>query len=405
MKIMQINAVCNIGSTGRTTIELADVLKEYGHEYFIVYSEKLKYGEHENLYRIGTPLDKKVHAFLSRLFGLQAYFSHLATYKLLKYIDRIKPEIITLRNLHGNYINLKMLLNYIAKRNIPTVAVLHDCWFYTGKCCHYTTEGCQKWQTGCYSCPKLKKDNKSWFFDRTKKVYKDKKRLFGKINNLAVIGVSDWVTNEAKKSFFKDARIVKRIYNWVHTDIFKPTESNLRDTLNLNGKFVILGVVSGWVLEKGTLDFIKLSEKLASDFKIVLVGKINAEIKLPDNIINLKETDNLAELAKYYSMADLFLNLSYQETFGKVTAEALSCGTPAIVYDTTACPELIGENCGYVVPVSDVEALYEKILKISENGKSFYSDFCIKHARENFEYKKNALEYIDLYKEMLVNKE
>jgi len=401
MKIMQINAVCNIGSTGRTTIELADVLKEQGHEYFIVYSQDSAHNTHENLYIMGTEPGKKLHALLSRLAGLQAYFSHFSTFKLLKHIDNVNPDVITLRNFHSNYINLKMVLKYIAKKNIAAVVVLHDCWFYTGKCFHYTEEKCQKWQTGCYNCPRVGKDNISWFFDRTKKMYNDKKKLFSKINNLAVIGVSDWVTNEVKKSFFRDAKIVKRIYNWVHTDVFKYTESDLRSKLNSEDKFVILGVASGFCEDKGIFDFIKLAEKLNDDFKIILIGKMDDTINLPYNIINIKSTNDTTELAKYYSMADVFLNLSREETFGKVTVEAMSCGTPAIVYKTTGCTELIAENCGYSVPLFDVSAVYDKILKIKEKSKGFYSDFCIKHVNESFEYRKNAMEYIELYKEML----
>ena len=402
MKIMQINEVCDIGSTGRTTIELADILKEHGHEYFIVHSKAYEHDTHENLYQIGKSPGKKVHAFLSRLFGLQAYFSRFSTFKLLRYIDTVSPDVITLRNLHGNYINFKMLIKHIAKMNIPVVVVLHDCWPYTGKCCHYTTENCFKWQSGCYNCPRLKKDNCSWFFDRTKKMYNDKKRLFGEISgNLAVVGVSDWVTNEARKSFLKDAKIIRRIYNWVHMDIFKPTESNLRTNLKLEGKFVILGVASSWSDEKGIFDFIKLAKKLSDEYKIILIGSLKPEINLPGNILNIKNTNDSQELAKYYSMADLFLNLSYQETFGKVTAEALACGTPVIVYDTTGCTELIAESCGYIAPISDIEAIYNKISEVKIIGKDYYSSFCTSHAKENFDYKKNAEKYIELYKELV----
>jgi glycosyltransferase involved in cell wall biosynthesis len=401
MKIMQINAVVNIGSTGRTTIELADILKEQGHDYYIVYSEKHKYSNNENLYQMGGSLGKKMHAFLSRMFGLQGYFSTFSTLKLLKYIDKIKPNIITLRNLHGNYINIPILLDYIAKKNIPTVVVLHDCFFYTGRCMHYSSSNCYKWQIGCSNCPRLKKDNPSWFLDRSKKMYEEKKLAFCKIKNLAVIGVSDWVTDEARKSFFKSAKIVRRIYNWVHMDTFKPTPSDIRQRLNLENKFVILGVSNSWSREKGLFDFIQLSKYIDDNAVIILIGKMNENLKLPKNIINIENTNNLVELAKYYSCADVFLNLSIEETFGKVTVEAMACGTPSIVYNTTGCTELVAERVGFVVPLNDVGALQKKILEVRERGKVYYSENCINYVHENFEYRKNAMEYIKLYKELL----
>jgi hypothetical protein len=122
-------------------------------------------------------------------------------------MKKLKPDIVHLQNLHGNYINLKRLLTYLGENDIPTVLTLHDCWFFTGMCCHYTVDKCYKWENECFECPQLHKENKSWFFDRTRKIFNDKKKWFCSIPRLAVIGVSDWITNEAKRSFLFSALI------------------------------------------------------------------------------------------------------------------------------------------------------------------------------------------------------
>src|SRR5690606_16107830 len=114
------------------------------------------------------------------------------------------------------------LLKYIAQKDIPTVITLHDCWFFTGKCFHYTAVGCYKWKEECNHCPRVHKDNPSWFFDRSKKMYQDKKEWFGRMKHLAIVGVSDWITGRATQSLLKNARIITRIYNWVDFDVFKP---------------------------------------------------------------------------------------------------------------------------------------------------------------------------------------
>ena len=249
MKVLQINAVNGIRSTGRIITEISDYLNNNGHEGYVAYSVGLAYMKG---YQIGTSFDKKVHALCSRAFGNQSYYSRISTKKLIKYIANIRPDVIHLHNLHDNYINLKLLLDFLAIKDIPTVVTLHDCWFYTGKCTHYTVDNCYKWKIECGKCPRLRKDNKSWFFDRTAEMLVDKKEWFGSIPRLAVVGVSDWITNEAKDSLLSTGNIITRIYNWIDLDIFKPVgTTSLRKKLNLENKYIILGVSSGWSKAKG----------------------------------------------------------------------------------------------------------------------------------------------------------
>ncbi|MEH7073655.1 glycosyltransferase [Neobacillus drentensis] len=399
MKTLLINAVSGYGSTGRTVIEIANKLNDNGHEGFIAYSEGVL---EKNGWQIGTTFEKKLHGLFSRLTGKQGYYSTKGTEELIGYIESIDPDIIHLSNLHANYINLNLLLSYISKKDIPTVITLHDCWFYTGKCCHYTIDNCFKWQTECGNCPRLKKDNISWFLDRTTKMFNDKKTSFENISRLAVVGVSDWITNEAKKSFLSSAKVIKRIYNWVDIDIFKPIETTeVRKRLDLEGNYVILGVASKWNNEKGLNQFLELGKMLPSKHKIVLVGKIEDGINLPNNIINIPETQNISELVEYYSMADVFVTLSLEETFGKVIAEALACGTPAIVYNSTACPEVVGEDCGFVVDKNNLKAILEKLLEIEKNTKKYYSKNCVDHVKKNFNKDERLADYFNLYKELV----
>jgi len=398
MKVLQINAVSGIMSTGRTTNEIADYLNNNGHEGYIAYSEGLPY---EKGYKIGTQLEKKLHALCSRIFGKQAYYSKKGTKNLIKYIGQIKPDIVHLNNLHSNYINLGMLLEYLSKEDIPTVVTLHDCWFYTGKCTHYTIENCYKWKTECDKCPQLKKDNKSWFFDYTNKMFRDKKEWFNKIPRLAVVGVSDWITNEAKSSFLSSASIITRIYNWIDLEVFKPVSTNKKEQISgIKDKFIILGVASGWTNEKGLNKFIELSKLIQEDKVILLIGRMKKNIKLPYNIIHIDETHDVNELVEYYSMADVFVNLSVQESFGKVTAEALACGTPVIVFNSTANPELVGYRCGYVVENNEITSILKYIKVVQRKGKAFYSDYCIKYAKDNFCKDNRIKDYINLYKKL-----
>lgn len=399
MKILQINAVSGIRSTGRICVDIANYLNNNGDKGYIAYSSGLPY---EKGYKIGKTLEIKVHGLYSRIFGLQAYFSKDSTIKLINYIKDLKPDIVHLNNLHGNYINLKLLLKYLAENDIPTVLTLHDCWFYTGKCTHYTVDGCYKWQNGCGNCSRLKKDNPSWFFDRTKKMYKDKKELFEKIPRLAVVGVSDWITNEARKSFLSSAKIITRIYNWIDLDVFKPVNTEmLRNKLKLENKFVILGVASSWCNAKGLDKFIELASLIPEDMIIIIVGNIDRKVAISKNIIHIKETHNVKELVEYYSIADIFINLSLEESFGKVTAEALACGIPVVVLKSTANPELVGEGCGYVIEKNDLNQVYNAILKMKKKGETYYSNKCMLYAKANFNKGDRLSDYLNVYEQLI----
>lgn len=400
MKVLQINALYGSGSTGRTTAELDAGLQARGIDSIIAVPRSNV--DRENIYYIGNKIDWKLHGLFSRAFGKQGYFSKHATKKLLQFIDRQKPDIIHLRNLHANYINMPLLLQYIVEKQIPTVITLHDCWTFTGKCCYYTDDRCDKWKHSCGNCPALKKWNNSWFLDRSEQMLMDKKKYFSSINRLAVVGVSDWITNEARQSLLGNAWKLLRIYNWIDLSVFSPKEDNdIRHKLALENRFVVLGVSQKWTVEKGILIFLELAKR-CPDAAFVLVGNLSDEYSLPSNVLSVGTVSDVQTLAKYYAMADVFVNPSIQETFGKTTAEAISCGTPVIGYNVTATPELIGENCGIVVePDTQTQGILSALNTVRKNTKAHYSAHCVRFAKENFYKEKLIDDYVALYKEMI----
>lgn len=341
MKVVQINAVYEFSSTGRNTQELHEELLRRGHDSY-VFCTNIKQSD-KNIFKIGNSFDYKLHALCSRIFGRQAFFSRNSTKILIKSLKKIKPDLVLLGNLHANYIHLKELLTYLSSSDIPTVIVLHDCWFFTGHCCYYIEDNCNKWLTQCHHCPAINKYNKSYLFDRSSTNQLDKIRLFKSIKRLGVIGVSNWITGEAMRSpVLKDAKIIRRIYNWVDSDVFYPRkDSQIRSILGISkDDFVVLGVSHVWTAMKGLNQMYSIAERMP-DIKFILVGGIDNQSKKIPNLYTVGRTQNSSELSEYYSIADVFLNCSIQETFGKVTAEALACGTPAIVNNATANPEIV----------------------------------------------------------------
>lgn len=423
MKILLINEVYGVLSTGRTVKEIRECLKKQGHTCLIAYAYGKREGsknhrksrEDEEYFIIGSTADRKLHALGSRISGLQGYFSCGATRKLIQYIDEQKPHIVQLGNVHGNYLHLNLLLDYLADQKLPTVIVLHDCWFFTGRCTHYTVNGCYQWREGCSRCPNNRNTLPSWFFDRCSKLWKDKKKYFAKLDRLAVIGVSEWITNQARCSFLKDAFLIKRIYNGIDLEVFKPLEAKeLRKELGIEDKFVILSVASIWGNTKGLKGFLKLADRLKREYKrkqtvgveekeciILLVGNINTRIEFPDNVRNIPATDSTSSLARLYNVGDVYVSLSREESFGKTVAESLACGTPAIAFSSTALPELLGEGCGHLVTGKGLKGVLKELQTVRSNGKEYYSGHCVSYAREHFSMELCCKEYIDIYESLL----
>ncbi len=400
IKVLQINAVYGSSSTGRNCLELAEVDDDQGVEMHTAYAVKGPFVPVRG-YIIGNCRDQKLHAVTSRLFGLQAYGSVIATTRLIRYISALKPDVIHLNNLHSNYLHLGILLRYIARKDIATVLTLHDCWFYTGRCTYYSVDNCQRWRQTCGKCIRLKKDIPSWGLDQSARMLQDKRRWFGDIKRLAVVGVSDWITQEARQSILANATIFKRIYNWIDLDVFKPDSKSrvkLAGTLgDTTGLFLIIGVASYWSDGKGLKRFMELSYGLGPDERIVLVGKLPTGLCLPENIMHVKETHDVVELAALYAAADVFVSFSREETFGKVTAEALASGTPVIVNEMTANPELVGPGCGYIVDTENIDCVIKAIRQVKSQGKGSYTQYCRAFSSIKFNKVENVRQYYLLY--------
>lgn len=400
MKVVQVNTIVGKGSTGRICVDIAQDLEELEVETTIAYS--IGVPNYKHTYRIGTAIESKIHNLIfSRILGKQGYGSIFATLRFVRFLRKYHPDIVHLNNVHGNYLNYPMLLNYLIKADIPIVWTMHDCWVYTGKCAHYVNANCLKWKNGCNNCPNVKAYPPSYFFDRSDELYRAKKTLFSKLRRCTFIAVSNWIKEEAEQSIISHLNI-KRIYNWIDTVTFSSNASD-RETLRNYGadptKFLILGVCGRFSKAKGYDSWKYLSEHLPDDCQIIMVGNADTN-PIPNNIIHIPYVSSPSDLATIYASVDVFCNLSEAESFGKTTAEALSCGTPIIVYNTTACPELVGDNCGFVCVKNNASQVLERLLEIKCIGKYQFSESCRSFAESNFS-KKNIKDFYTVYLQLL----
>ncbi len=403
MKILQINTVVNWGSTGKIAEEIGNVLMFNGHESYIAYGRDFNPSK-SVLLKVGSMKDVKLHVLKTRFDDKHGFGSKLPTRGLIDQIDKLKPDLIHLHNIHGYYLNIEILFNYLAKLSIPVVWTLHDCWPFTGHCIYFDYVACKKWETGCFACPQKRTYPSSLFMDSSKWNYEQKKFIFNSLSNLTLVPVSNWLANLVRKSFLQ-SHSIKVINNGIDLNCFKPVSTDrIKDKLDLRNKFVILGVASPWSERKGLADFIELNNYLLDNEVIILVGLNKTQIKrLPKNIIGIERTESVEELAELYSVANVFINPTWEDNFPTTNIESLACGTPVITYDTGGSVEIISSETGYVVEQGSIKKLLDKLRTIKKKGKRSYTSACLVRVRELYDKREKFTEYIRLYEEIIAN--
>lgn len=398
-RLLQINAVYGRGSTGIIVKDISQMVIDNGWESYVA-SAEIK-GDETNgthLITVGSRLDHKLHAILSRLLGLQGYFSILVTRKLLIKIDRIKPDIIHIHNLHSNYINVNLLFKYIKANRITTVITLHDCWFFTGKCYHYLYDNCEKWKTHCKQCPRLRAEIPSLIFDFSSHVFEDRKKWIGENEYVHIVGVSKWITNEAIQSILSK-RVYGTIYNGVDLQVFHPIENSKRKELGIDDKFVILGMANKWLAQENEETFKQYLKKKKENWVLLLLGCQDMHTTFK-GVIGLPYVQDRKEMASLYSMADVFVNITKVDSLPTVNIEALACGTPIVTYESGGSAEIVSKDVGFSVPYGNIEALIASIEEIENIGKAFYLDKCVQRAKTNYDIRSCYKEYLELYQSL-----
>ena len=403
MRVLQINATVNSGSTGRIAEDIGLILMNNGHESYIAYGRGNQPSK-SNKIKIGNQWDANWHGVVSLLLDRHGFASRKATKQLINKIEELIPDVINLHNIHGYYVNIEILFDYLKKINIPVVWTFHDCWPFTGHCTHFDSVGCEKWKTQCEKCPKTKLYPKSIELDNSFKNYNDKKQIFNQLDNLHIITPSNWLKSLVKQSFLSKFP-VSCIHNGIDLSKFSPVENveKLIQKWNLKDKIIVLGVANVWQLSKGLSDFVKLAEVLSDAYQVVLIGLTKKQIaQLPKNIIGIERTESIEELAEYYSLAKVFVNPTYQDNFPTTNIEALACGTPVVTYNTGGSPEAIDKETGIVVEKGNVDELRDAIERVTSAKTEYYDkEKCRKRAEKHFDKNERYQDYLQLFKTLV----
>ena len=398
MKVLQVNSVCGIRSTGRICTDIAELLEQQGHTCKIAYGRETvpeKYQKYA--VKIGTDLGVRGHALKSRFFDCAGFSSARATRKLIKQIKEYNPDIIHLHNLHGYYIHVGILFRFLREYNKPVIWSFYDCWPFTGHCAHFDYNGCEQWKTGCEKCAYKQEYPKS-LFSKAQRNYQKKKELFIGLSNLQLIVPSRWMQTIVMQSYMKDYSI-RVLPNGIDLDVFVSVVGDFREKYGLTDKFIVLGVSSFWNEMKGVEFFNRLAKDLDKEqCQVVLVGKAEEGV-LCDEILHIPATNNIQELCELYTAADVFVNPTLQETQGLTTVESFACGTPAIVFNAGGAAECVDDSCGLIVERGEYQNLLDSVLRVHKREVSFDKQDCIRVAQK-YDTRQLYKSFIQLYEEI-----
>ena len=392
LTLLQINISANWGSTGKIAEQIGLCAMAKGWESYIAYGE-IANPSKSHLIRVSNRMNQYLHFAEQRVFDNEGQCSRIVTRRFIETIKRINPDVVQLHNIHDHYLNYRILFEYLNQTNIKVVWTFHDCWAFTGHCMHFVTKDCDRWKTGCHDCL-MRGDYPKTVLDRCNRNWNLKKELFLSNKNLNIVACSDWIANYVRESFFKDKPLTV-IHNGIDLNVFRRIEVEKESS-----KFEVLAVSNVWSKEKGLEDIFQLRAMLPDDVRIKMIGLTKEQISaLPADIVGVERTQNVEELVRYYSLADVLINPTYADTFPTVNLEALACGVPVITYQTGGSPEAVDERTGIVVPQGDVVAIADAINTIRSTPLSRQD--CRDRVITLFDQEKCFLSYISLYERLI----
>lgn len=422
MRIAQINVVAGL-STGRIASALCRTAMRHGHRALLCHSRDHAPGDIPS-YVIGSKAEMYCDMLLTRLTDRAGFYSRYATRRLIRQLELYQPDLVHLHNLHGYYLHLPTLFDYLKKKDLPVVWTLHDCWAFTGHCAYYTlaqnapplqarrrraqqdTLGCDRWQGGCGQCVRRRAYPASWLMDQSARNWREKRALFLGLKHMVLVTPSQWLRDELRQSFLSSYPAYV-LPNGIDLSVFQPCadEQFMRDVVRFygleraGGRKLIVSAAAVWDERKGLDDLIGLSEALGPDYCVAAVGLDEYQIaSLPKGtVLGVRRTGNLADLCALYTAADLYVSVSHEETMGMTLVEALACGTQVLCYDATAMPEIVTDEVGEAVALGDIPALAEAARRLCAAPRD--AQACRARAAD-FEAERCFGAYLRLYENM-----
>lgn len=392
MKIISINAVCGVGSTGKLVQLISESLIKQNIDNKVLYFEGKS--DYKESIKIGNRFILLLNSFVSHFFGNYGFEDRYLTKKTIKIIKKFQPDIIHIHNIHNHSLNLEKFFTFLKKYNCKVVWTFHDCWAFTGYCTHFDFVGCKKWTSLCSDCPQ--RDNYSYICDKSRVNFIKKKKNL--LENATIVTPSCWMKQLTLQSIYRNNEVVVINNGLSLQTINRPNIGEFRKQFKIGKNIkLILCVAYYFDQRKGIDDINWLSNNLPDDVKVVVVGKIKKGTNLSKKILHIDRTNNFNELIQIYNDCDVFVNPTYEDNYPTVNLEALAFQKPVVTYNTGGSPESM-KGYGVIVDKGDKEGMLHATISLIH-----------KKTKLKLNYKMNELsiertvkQYLELYNNLLM---
>ena len=363
MNILVINAADIKGGAAKVGYDLARGLRDRAHE--VTYLVGKKFADQDWIQEIPKRKTIKQTDFSQRVIhrlgmnslSLNSDFPFQLGESFFQQFDLIHLHDLPRFNLLG--------FPWLTRR-VPTVWTLHNQAPFTGNCI-YSYE-CDRWLKSCGECPQFGQWPLLWLHRDGSRLNLFTKRWVYRFSRLCIVGVSDWVSQQAKPSVLGHLPI-QTILNGIPTDVYRPlpNKEELRQQLHIPPEAkVILFSVGGNVLDnrKG-LDLIieALSKLQNSNLHRIPLGIASESSEIEAQVAHyphrpFESVSDPHQLNQLLNVTDVIWHPSRADNLPLMPIEGMAAGVPSIAADVGGVREIIthGET-GYLIPPNDADTL------------------------------------------------
>lgn len=336
-KIAHINTVSyprNSVASVMLSVHEASVLAGVDSKVFVARGPK-----RENTIVLQNPVQRYGNALTARLRGDDGFLPFSTVRRLIAQLDAFSPDLVHVHNLHGYYMDIVPLLDWVRSREIPVMFTLHDLWLATGRCA--VPADCQLYFShDCSNCPKPTCYPGKWqWTDRLPKSLR-KRDVFYKDHLLSPLNAHLVAPSTAMARIIEATTLshlpVSVIENGVDPSIFNPQSLDENHAERKDkGALRLIAVSSQWTMEKNPGALLSVIAEMPTDWHMTIIGKRFPTDSLPKHLRHsvtiVDDVESPTRLAQYYRASDALLSPSLSESFGMTVAEANACGVPAVV--------------------------------------------------------------------------
>lgn len=407
MKIIQVNVVADLGSTGKICQCIDEALARQGIESLVCYGRKSA-ASTERRYKFGREWEAAVSKAANRLGWLMYASSSLSTRHLIAKIKEERPDVVHMHCINGYCVNIYRLLHFLAAEKIPTVVTHHAEFFYTGSCGHALD--CRQFMQaeGCRECPARRDATGALWSDRSNVAWQRMRDAFARFDGdkLEFTTVSSWVRERSLLSPIVAGYDCHVVENGLDTAIFHAAENRAE------GRRLVPGCHSKMVLHvtasfsdspnafKGGHIVLELARQMPDVTFVIAASYSHVSGSLPPNVYLHGRTKDQHELAELYNAADATIVTSLRETFSMVVAESLCCGTPVVGFQAGGPESIAIEPFSAFIPRQNGVYALRTALRDMLNRR-FDNTEISRRACAKFSTDAMAGKYISIYRSML----